>query len=182
MATLAPSLSRLFRELDAAWPRRDRRTDGWLRFRRAGEIFSDHNPDFAGRVHAIDIDKDGISPDLVVQAIIRFPRVVNYVIWNRQIWSNWRNFRPRRYTGTSNPHTDHIHVSILHTNTARNFRGPWGIAPLPDVDLPRVRLDRAANEIAFAAGLERAGTFFSDGARDLSGAARVLDNIRQRHR
>jgi len=38
---------------------------------------------------------------------------VKYVIWNRHIWSaaqKNRGWRP--YHGTSNPHTDHVHVSV----------------------------------------------------------------------
>jgi hypothetical protein len=38
---------------------------------------------------------------------------VSYIVWNRQIWSKKRaaeGWRP--YTGTSNPHTDHVHISF----------------------------------------------------------------------
>lgn len=38
---------------------------------------------------------------------------VTYVVWNRHIWSQARaseGWRP--YTGSSNPHTDHVHASF----------------------------------------------------------------------
>lgn len=39
---------------------------------------------------------------------------VSYVIWNRRIWNQARRSEGwRKYTGTSNPHTDHVHVSFL---------------------------------------------------------------------
>lgn len=39
---------------------------------------------------------------------------VKYIIWYRRIWQDgqWSV-----YTGTSNPHTDHVHVSFLDTGT-----------------------------------------------------------------
>jgi hypothetical protein len=129
VATLVPSLHRLFAEIDDVWPRRDRRTDGWYRACRWPANSSDHCPDSLGRVHAIDIDKDGINPDWLVSRIIHDSKPTNYVIWNRHIWSRAYGWRRRYYTGTSNPHTDHVHVSILHSDWARKFvKGSWGIS------------------------------------------------------
>lgn len=128
MAKLAPSLTLLFRELDAHWPRRDHRTDGWKRNCRWPNNSSDHCPDAAGIVHAIDVDKDGIDPDWFVSRIIHDHLPTAYVIWNRHIWSRKYDWRKRKYTGTKNPHTDHVHVSIQHTAAARAFNKGWGVA------------------------------------------------------
>lgn len=39
---------------------------------------------------------------------------ISYVIWNRRIWNQARAGEGwRTYTGTSNPHTDHVHASFL---------------------------------------------------------------------
>lgn len=39
---------------------------------------------------------------------------ISYVIWNRRIWNVRRADEGwRKYTGTSNPHTDHVHASFL---------------------------------------------------------------------
>lgn len=38
---------------------------------------------------------------------------VSYIVWNRKIWSQARaseGWRP--YSGTNNPHTDHVHISF----------------------------------------------------------------------
>lgn len=131
--TLAPSLYRLFGEIDARWPNRRRRVDGWYRAPRVGRSFG-HNPDGRGRVHAIDVDRVGIDPDWIIARIDRVRSGLWYVIWNRRIWSMDRDWRPRAYTGRS-PHTDHIHIEIRHTDAAWRFSAPWGIRPV-SADIP----------------------------------------------
>ena len=121
---LAPSLVALRNEVNAKYPKRDKKSDGWIGDPSHQARKSDHNPDYAdgGIVRAIDIDKDGINVQAVLAAVLSDPRV-SYVIWNRRIWggSRWR-----AYEGT-NPHTGHIHVSIEH-NAAGARAGSWGIA------------------------------------------------------
>lgn len=129
MATLAPSLRRLFNEIDARWPNRDRRTDGWIGDAAHQARKSDHNPDSRGIVHAIDIDRDGIEPYSVVEACISENRPTEYVIYNRQIWSRTRDFKPRAYTG-ENPHTSHIHVSIRYGTSWEADTWAWGVADI----------------------------------------------------
>lgn len=124
---LADSLKNLFAEIDAVWPNRDRRTDGSIGDAAHQATSSDHNPDGRGIVHAIDIDKDGIDTDFVVSQCIQDETPTSYVVWNRQIWSRSRDFRPRPYTG-SNPHTDHIHVSIRYGPHYESANWTWGIA------------------------------------------------------
>ena len=121
---LAPSLDNLFRELDSRWPRRDRRTDGWYTNSR---VSYGHNRNERGLVHAIDVDKDGINGDWVVNNIYKGGNILWYVIWNRRIYSRNTGFRARNYTG-SNPHTDHLHIEIMHTVTAEKYKGAWAIS------------------------------------------------------
>lgn len=128
MASMVPSLRLVFAELDSRWPNRDRRTDGSVRTKRPGDRPSDHHPDSAGRVHAIDIDKDGIDANWVAQVLADKRLPTRYVIWNRRIAERRNGFAWKKYTGTSNPHTDHIHLSIERTDSARNFKAGWGIA------------------------------------------------------
>lgn len=121
---LAPSLVALRNEINTKFPKRDKKSDGWIGDPSHSARVSDHNPDYAdgGIVRAIDIDKDGIDVDALLSAVIHDPRV-SYVIWNRRIWggSRWR-----KYEG-SNGHTKHIHVSIKHTSSAAKA-GRWGIS------------------------------------------------------
>ena len=127
MAVLARSLGNLFDELNARWPHRDHKTDGWIGDAAHQARQSDHNPDSRGIVHAIDIDKDGIDTGIVVGQCARMEMPTSYVIFNRWIYSRSRDFEPRRYTG-SNPHTGHIHVSIQSGPTFESAQWHWGIA------------------------------------------------------
>jgi hypothetical protein len=127
MATLAPSLRRLFREVDARWPRRPHNVDGWYRRYVRGARPSDHHPDGKGMVHAVDITSAGISPMTVVALCARNSMPTEYVIYNRRIYSRHRGWMGVRYTGP-HPHHDHIHVSIRYSRSAENYSGTWGVA------------------------------------------------------
>jgi murein L,D-transpeptidase YcbB/YkuD len=119
----APVLARLKQTLNDRWPLRDRSSDGWI-----GDIYhqgtaSDHNPDVSGVVHARDIDKDGIHVPTVLASLLAHPST-RYAIFNRKIYHVSRDLKPAKYTG-SNPHDKHLHVSIEHTNNARNSKASW---------------------------------------------------------
>jgi hypothetical protein len=122
----ARSLKNLKATLDQEWPNRDRRTDGWIGddFHKAQGTQSDHNPDpITGVVRARDIDKDGIVVPRVIGALIVHP-ATRYIVWNRRIYRSADRFRPRAYDG-DNPHTDHIHESILRERWAEDSMVPW---------------------------------------------------------
>jgi len=80
---------------------------------------SDHNPDSRGIVHAIDCMCTLAQGDEIVRWALADTRDLEYVIFNRTIWSRSSNFQPRAYTG-SNPHVDHVHVSGKHGSTGEN--------------------------------------------------------------
>jgi len=138
MATLVPSLQRMWNEVNARWPNRDHWSDGWLGDTRHSHLVSDHNPDAMGRVHANDTDATishvmGSGPvgDEVCRALLRLARSgrshpINYIIYRSTIYSRAYGFRARAYTGI-NHHDSHVHCSVLHTDFARNWKGWWGI-------------------------------------------------------
>ncbi|MGW1061632.1 peptidoglycan-binding domain-containing protein [Micromonospora rubida] len=129
---LAPTLRLLRDEIDRRWPHRDRASDGWIGDAAHQAGTSDHNPDADDRsVNALDVDRDGIDPPLVIRKCIAHPST-QYVIFDRTIWSRTRGFAPARYTG-SNPHDKHLHVSVSHTPSAERSDRSWGIvtAPVP---------------------------------------------------
>jgi hypothetical protein len=136
-AYLAPSLAQLRNEINARWPGRGRTSDGWIGDARHQARKSDHNPDGKGCVHAIDVDKDGIDPALLVATAIRDPRT-SYVIWNRKIYSRTSGFKARAYHG-QNAHTHHVHVSILSMPGAEANVAAWyhGGTPAPGPAAPR---------------------------------------------
>src|SRR5690625_1832429 len=117
---LAASLVKLRNEVNALWPNRSKVSDGWIGDAAHSARKSDHNPDWSapgrrrGVVRALDITVRGIDVDRLLRHTTNDSRVA-YVIYNRRIYTHARGWY--RYTG-SNPHTNHVHVSIAHTNTA----------------------------------------------------------------
>lgn len=123
--TLAPALTQLMAEVNAAWPNRDRSTDGTIGDYKHSLTTSEHNPydeygkkDPNGVVRAVDIDKDGIHVPTLLNATIG-DRRVHYVIYNKIIYSCHYGWRARPYHG-EDPHTGHIHIS-LRNNTSEHI-------------------------------------------------------------
>ena len=124
---LARSLVQLRNEVNSRWPRRSMASDGWIGDAAHSARKSDHNPDWGapgnrrGVVRALDITTRGIDVDLLLKHTTNDSRVA-YVIYNRRIYTHSRGWY--RYTG-SNPHTNHVHISIAHTPTAENNTKLW---------------------------------------------------------
>ena len=131
MAVLAGNLANLRREINAHWPNRDKKSDGWIADAKHPSR-SDHQPDSRGVVHAIDVDVDGIRPKVLVRHAIAHPST-KYVIFNRTIWSRTRDFRPCRYTG-ADPHTGHVHIYGRSGHEFESNRTGWGLAK----DVPKL--------------------------------------------
>lgn len=113
-------------QINRRWPKRDKRSDGWIGDASHQATKSDHNPDWSagGVVRAIDIDADlnvragnhnaamQLAEELRQHARSnnRVTRI-SYVIFNRRIASEREDWAWRSYTG-DNPHQHHIHVSF----------------------------------------------------------------------
>jgi hypothetical protein len=108
-------------QVDDSYPDRDRTSDGWIGDARHQTRPSDHVPDSAGIVRAIDIDRDlsgktkpDLMPDLADQIRLcakRGDKRIAYVIFNGKISSARSLWRWRAYKGI-NPHVKHCHVSF----------------------------------------------------------------------
>lgn len=113
---LSPALATLHAQINARWPNRDKASDGWIGDAAHNARKSDHNPDYTdgGIVRAIDVDKDGVDMDMLVNVLLNDPRTW-YVIWNKRIsYGKHVDGVPmgwRPYTGT-NTHERHMHVSV----------------------------------------------------------------------
>lgn len=72
---------------------------------------SDHPKGLALDFMTNNISNGKTKGDALTSYVIHNAKALNitYVIWYRRIWQNG-NWSP--YTGTSNPHTDHVHVSF----------------------------------------------------------------------
>lgn len=82
---------------------------------------SDHNPDSRGLVHAIDCMTytDTARGNEIVRWVLTDTDDVEYIIFNRTIWSRSNSFKPKAYTG-DNPHVEHVHISGKHGNVGAN--------------------------------------------------------------
>lgn len=161
---LAPSLVALFTEVDARWPNRDTKTDGWIGDASHQARESDHNPDWAddGVVRAADIDKDGISMAALLDALSGDPRV-EYVIWNGRMMRSYpKTIGGRLYPAWTwapydgeNPHTGHAHVSIKHTPYAETSTARWFTTdqPTPPEEDPLAGITAEAIGAAVAGAL-----------------------------
>ena len=108
-------------QVNNAYPDRDKSSDGWIadaRHLAAGT--SDHIPDSAGWVRALDLDRDlhrKSKPDLMpylanqLRKLAKSDRRVSYIIFAGKISSRKSLWRWVKYRGV-NPHKSHIHVSF----------------------------------------------------------------------
>lgn len=124
---LAPALDRLRDEVNAKWPNRSKASDGTIGDAAHSSRTSDHNPNARGSVNAIDITASGIDTDTLIAAAKKHPSV-RYIIFNRRIMNrDIGNFRSRPYSG-SNPHTQHVHISLYQRRSAEESTRSWGLA------------------------------------------------------
>lgn len=189
MATLAHSLVNLREEVNQRWPARDKASDGWIGndAHEAGvtdldgdgdvdgndaALKSQHNPDNRGIVHAIDIDKDGVSIPLLMAAFKAHPSCW-YFIHNRKIYQRKNEFAPRDYTG-ANAHTEHIHISITLSVAAENNDSPWGIKEEDMAALTEAEFDRIRAEALSAAKEAVRWYAVSGDARDIGDTAQSV--------
>lgn len=140
---LARALETLRAQVNTKWPSRSKESDGSVGDTSHSSRASDHNPNPAGVVCAIDITHDpkgGFDSyafaDLLLQK--QDPRMA-YVISNRRIGSGPAGPQPgvwRKYTG-SNAHDHHCHISVRQDAGKYDNAQMWDIdgavSPSPDV-------------------------------------------------
>jgi len=131
MAWLCDAGVTLRKQIDARWPDRDKRSDGWIGD--SNHTTGDHVPDLgsspSGCVRAIDVDEDLLGPqaakvdpdaaDRLVKQLAAYAREgldggrLKYIIFEGRIYSGTyrdRFWLPRPFSG--DPHTTHIHISF----------------------------------------------------------------------
>lgn len=137
---IAESLKKLREQINAAYPNRDKSSDGSIGDARHSARRSDHNPNALGVVCAIDIDED-LSPSKTVAGIIaqiqisRDPRV-KYIIYEGRITVPGDITRWKPYHGV-NPHRHHAHISVVGNSGLYDNRAEWNIGTFaePAADL-----------------------------------------------
>lgn len=136
MATwrLAQSLTVLRAEVNARWPNRSKVSDGTVGDLAHADRTSDHNPNDAGVVRAMDITAAGIDAPWYAEHIRKLgkaghPALANhgYVIWNRRAAYATNSWTWVAYRG-ANPHDKHVHVSVGRAAAQYDNRQTWHIA------------------------------------------------------
>ena len=126
---LAKSLEALRDQINQKYPGRDKSSDGTIGDASHAAGTSDHNPNFAGVVTAMDITDDP-SHGLVARALAETlvasrDQRIKYIISNAQIISSLVSpwvWRP--YTG-SNAHRAHVHISVMAEPLLYDDPKPW---------------------------------------------------------
>lgn len=173
---LVACLVQLRYEFNAVSPKRDTGADGWIGDSAHRTEVSDHNPDASGRVLAVDIDASGPWPypfDTYVELIVARQRSgaddrLEYVIWNRRIASRDSRWVWQKYTGTSDPHTGHMHASARHDHTGNTSGRTWALNTIGDERVTPDDISKVASAV-WAAGF--------GGADDRETAGQRLGNI-----
>jgi hypothetical protein len=133
---IAESLKKLREQIDTLFPTRSKVSDGSVGDLRHQANVSDHNPNSAGVVTAIDITHDtktGCTGDALAKALVksRDPRI-KYIIWDKRMISSY----PARgipawtwgpYSG-SNPHQHHIHISVSADKSLYDSTVEWNLS------------------------------------------------------
>ncbi len=127
-----PSLTQLLVQVDAVYPVRhpaDGTAAGQGHFTTNPK--SDHTPDVNGDVRAGDIGEVVEDDAFTVAEAIRLSRDprIKYVIHERRLFSSYDHTNGAPYTwrpySGSNPHSSHVHISVLRTN--QNDNTAWDI-------------------------------------------------------
>lgn len=142
MARLVAAGVQLRKQIDKRWPKRDRRSDGWIGDQAHQARRSDHNPDGRGWVHALDIDADldktdpkaaqRLADQLVAYARSGLPGSdrIKYVVYRGRIASGTYKNTFWQWRGSGYGHEHHIHVSFTDKAPVTGRR-PF---PLPILD------------------------------------------------
>ncbi len=175
---LATSLEVLRNQVNAAYPNRNKASDGGIGDAAHAATASDHNPNAAGVVCAYDLTHDpanGFDSYEVADNLLanRHPDL-KYIVSNRRIageWSGWQ----WQYYGGSDPHTNHMHVSVGIGSDGRSVppyddANEWAITggsgPTPPPPTPTTETATVTVDSLFVRALPNIGAPLS-GSREL---------------
>ena len=117
---LSKAAEQLRSEINTKYPKRDKRSDGWIGDTAHNARKSDHNPDKNGWVRAVDIDSDLVTgsskeswllAEQIKMIALKGDKRISYIIHQQRIASSKQNWAWRVYKG-SNPHISHMHISF----------------------------------------------------------------------
>lgn len=128
MARLAKALVVLRDQMNALAPNRSKASDGWIGDSKHASRKSEHNPNAAGVVRALDVTHDprnGIDNATIAEKLRKSadPRIL-YIISNGRIANSGKPWR--KYGGT-NGHYQHFHVSVVADARLYDSAKPWAL-------------------------------------------------------
>lgn len=138
---LAESLRILRDQINAAYPDRRKSDDGTIGDEHHAAAASDHNPNPAGVVRAMDITHDpahGVDTYALADYMRAHPDPrARYIISNRRIAGSPAYVKENggtpwtwaRYT-LKNAHDHHVHISVEKESVLYDGVGPWDIGPV----------------------------------------------------
>lgn len=139
---VAKSLIKFRDQVNALAPKRDKSSDGTIGDEAHASRSSDHNPWImdggTGVVTALDIThdpKNGVDTYKLAEhlRLTKDPRI-KYVISNKKIFSfEIQPWQWRTYTG-SNPHDQHVHISVRGIKSMYDLETPWDLTGVGKVD------------------------------------------------
>jgi hypothetical protein len=144
MARLVAGGVTLRNQINKRWPKRDKRSDGWIGDKAHAGRQSQHNPDARGLVHALDIDADldpkdpgaaqRLANQIVAYAASGIPGAnrIKYVVFRNAISSGTYANSMWTWRKGNWGHEHHIHVSFSNKgeNNAQTY-------PLPILNTPK---------------------------------------------
>jgi hypothetical protein len=161
----AYGLDALRSEIDERWEGRDVRSDGWIGDAKHRSRPSDHNPNSAGVVQAIDVDEhtdrsersDEVGRWLWDALLRSQDERIAYVIYEHRMFSSYKSGRGPAWTvGQGRGHTQHLHISLvddvrLHDSSARWFAHLSALTNGDDTMTPaqESKLDTALSQLAW---------------------------------
>lgn len=135
MARRAHAHQKLLEQVNAAYPKRSKASDGWIGDTAHAARASDHNPKVSGAVVAADFTHDpkGGFDSYAFAEHLRTSKDarIKYVISNGRIFSGNGGPSPwtwRKYTG-SNKHDKHVHISLLDEARHHDDNRDWKMPP-----------------------------------------------------
>lgn len=130
---LAPSLLVLRNQVDAAYPKRSKKSDGTIGDAAHAKTRSDHNPNPQGIVCALDLTNDpanGFDADKFAEAQRKNPHPnIKYIVWRGRIASAKHGWTWRPSSG----HFNHIHISVGIGIDGRSLPGTYENTSLWDL-------------------------------------------------
>lgn len=153
---VAGSLLKLLSQINEMAPSRNKQSDGTVGDLSHQNRKSDHNPHVKdgnqGIVTAMDITHDSQNDcdcqKIVNSLVASEDSRIKYVIWKKRIISSKvQPWRWRKYDG-SNPHTKHMHISVVEKKSKYDSADNWNLFELGKAQVDQTQVIAWGNSVS----------------------------------